>query len=107
MPSSGDGELIGAFVLGVAGVAAHPLPGHVMPSDGLVERLDEARAGLVVARGQRAQGLAREPLFEQLLGLLDVLPNVFDFATQLQANEVLCPVCKVVIRSTRELRPGI
>ena len=25
---------------------------------------------------------------------------------QLAANEVLCPVCKVVIRSTRELRPG-
>jgi hypothetical protein len=24
----------------------------------------------------------------------------------LEANEVLCPVCKVVIRSTRELRPG-
>ncbi len=24
----------------------------------------------------------------------------------LGANEVLCPVCKVVIRSTRELRPG-
>ena len=24
----------------------------------------------------------------------------------LAANEVLCPVCKVVIRSTRELRPG-
>jgi hypothetical protein len=24
----------------------------------------------------------------------------------LVANEVLCPVCKVVIRSTRELRPG-
>jgi hypothetical protein len=27
-------------------------------------------------------------------------------ADQLAANEVLCPVCKVVIRSTRELRPG-
>ena len=26
--------------------------------------------------------------------------------TQLAPNEVLCPVCKVVIRSTRELRPG-
>jgi len=25
---------------------------------------------------------------------------------ELAANEVLCPVCKVVIRSTRELRPG-
>lgn len=25
---------------------------------------------------------------------------------RLAANEVLCPVCKVVIRSTRELRPG-
>jgi hypothetical protein len=25
---------------------------------------------------------------------------------QLALNEVLCPVCKVVIRSTRELRPG-
>jgi len=25
---------------------------------------------------------------------------------QLAANEVLCPVCKVVIRSTRELRAG-
>jgi hypothetical protein len=24
----------------------------------------------------------------------------------LEANEVLCPVCKVVIRSPRELRPG-
>jgi len=24
----------------------------------------------------------------------------------LAANEVVCPVCKVVIRSTRELRPG-
>lgn len=24
----------------------------------------------------------------------------------LAANEVICPVCKVVIRSTRELRPG-
>jgi hypothetical protein len=24
----------------------------------------------------------------------------------LAANEVLCPVCKVVIRSSRELRPG-
>jgi hypothetical protein len=24
----------------------------------------------------------------------------------LAKNEVLCPVCKVVIRSTRELRPG-
>ena len=24
----------------------------------------------------------------------------------LRPNEVLCPVCKVVIRSTRELRPG-
>ena len=24
----------------------------------------------------------------------------------LDANEALCPVCKVVIRSTRELRPG-
>jgi len=24
----------------------------------------------------------------------------------LAANEVLCPVCKVVIRSTRDLRPG-
>jgi hypothetical protein len=24
----------------------------------------------------------------------------------LAVNEVLCPVCKVVIRSTRELRPG-
>ena len=24
----------------------------------------------------------------------------------LGANEVLCPVCKVVIRATRELRPG-
>jgi hypothetical protein len=24
----------------------------------------------------------------------------------LAPNEVLCPVCKVVIRSTRELRPG-
>ncbi len=24
----------------------------------------------------------------------------------LAANEVLCPVCRVVIRSTRELRPG-
>jgi hypothetical protein len=24
----------------------------------------------------------------------------------LEANEVLCPVCKIVIRSTRELRPG-
>lgn len=27
-------------------------------------------------------------------------------ADPLAANEVLCPVCKVVIRSTRELRPG-
>jgi hypothetical protein len=27
-------------------------------------------------------------------------------ADELAANEVLCPVCKVVIRSTRELRPG-
>ena len=27
-------------------------------------------------------------------------------ADQLAPNEVLCPVCKVVIRSTRELRPG-
>lgn len=25
---------------------------------------------------------------------------------QLGPNEVVCPVCKVVIRSTRELRPG-
>lgn len=25
---------------------------------------------------------------------------------QLAPNEVLCPVCKVVIRSSRELRPG-
>lgn len=25
---------------------------------------------------------------------------------RLGANEVLCPVCRVVIRSTRELRPG-
>jgi hypothetical protein len=25
---------------------------------------------------------------------------------ELAANEVLCPVCKVVIRSARELRPG-
>lgn len=25
---------------------------------------------------------------------------------RLEPNEVLCPVCKVVIRSTRELRPG-
>jgi hypothetical protein len=24
----------------------------------------------------------------------------------LEANEVLCPICKVVIRSTHELRPG-
>lgn len=24
----------------------------------------------------------------------------------LEPNEVLCPVCRVVIRSTRELRPG-
>jgi len=27
-------------------------------------------------------------------------------ADVLAANEVLCPVCKVVIRSTRDLRPG-
>ena len=27
-------------------------------------------------------------------------------ADQLAPNEVLCPVCNVVIRSTRELRPG-
>ena len=27
-------------------------------------------------------------------------------ADVLAANEVLCPVCKVVIRSSRELRPG-
>lgn len=27
-------------------------------------------------------------------------------ADALAPNEVLCPVCKVVIRSTRELRPG-
>jgi hypothetical protein len=27
-------------------------------------------------------------------------------ADELAPNEVLCPVCKVVIRSTRELRPG-
>lgn len=27
-------------------------------------------------------------------------------ADPLAPNEVLCPVCKVVIRSTRELRPG-
>jgi hypothetical protein len=27
-------------------------------------------------------------------------------ADRLAPNEVLCPVCKVVIRSTRELRPG-
>ena len=27
-------------------------------------------------------------------------------ADHLAPNEVLCPVCKVVIRSTRELRPG-
>jgi hypothetical protein len=25
---------------------------------------------------------------------------------RLAANEVICPVCKVVIRSSRELRPG-
>jgi len=25
---------------------------------------------------------------------------------RLEPNEVICPVCKVVIRSTRELRPG-
>jgi hypothetical protein len=25
---------------------------------------------------------------------------------RLEPNEVLCPVCRVVIRSTRELRPG-
>lgn len=25
---------------------------------------------------------------------------------QLGPNEVICPVCKIVIRSTRELRPG-
>ena len=25
---------------------------------------------------------------------------------ELEANEVLCPICKVVIRSTRELRTG-
>ena len=24
----------------------------------------------------------------------------------LAANEALCPVCKIVVRSTRELRPG-
>ncbi len=27
-------------------------------------------------------------------------------ADELAPNEVLCPICKVVIRSTRELRPG-
>jgi hypothetical protein len=27
-------------------------------------------------------------------------------ADDLAPNEVLCPVCKVVVRSTRELRPG-
>jgi hypothetical protein len=27
-------------------------------------------------------------------------------ADRLAPNEVICPVCKVVIRSTRELRPG-
>jgi hypothetical protein len=27
-------------------------------------------------------------------------------ADELAPNEVLCPVCKVVIRSSRELRPG-
>jgi len=27
-------------------------------------------------------------------------------ADSLAPNEVICPVCKVVIRSTRELRPG-
>lgn len=27
-------------------------------------------------------------------------------ADQLAPNEVICPVCKIVIRSTRELRPG-
>ena len=27
-------------------------------------------------------------------------------ADELAPNEVLCPVCKVVVRSTRELRPG-
>jgi len=25
---------------------------------------------------------------------------------ELAPNEVLCPVCKIVVRSTRELRPG-
>jgi hypothetical protein len=25
---------------------------------------------------------------------------------ELAANEALCPVCKIVVRSTRELRPG-
>ncbi|MFQ5415494.1 MAG: hypothetical protein ACE5FL_00450 [Myxococcota bacterium] len=29
-----------------------------------------------------------------------------DAGDELAPNEVLCPVCKVVIRSTRELRPG-
>jgi hypothetical protein len=27
-------------------------------------------------------------------------------ADRLAPNEVICPVCKIVIRSTRELRPG-
>ena len=37
---------------------------------------------------QLAQGLASEPLIEQLLGPLDVLVNVFDLLSQLQTHKI-------------------
>jgi hypothetical protein len=61
----------------------------------------------------QAAGVRQRYLLEDDTGFNEVPKRYRKFyrrwqgaADILAPNEVLCPVCKVVIRSTRELRPG-
>lgn len=69
--------------------------------------VDPLESGEDVAQGERARYLLEDTGFDE------VPPKYRKFyrkwrgpSDSLAPNEVICPVCKVVIRSTRELRPG-
>ena len=73
-------------------------PGDALQEPGPAEGADEAPRRRFVLDDQGFDEVPRKyrRFYRRWRGEGDVLA----------ANEALCPVCKIVVRSTRELRPG-
>jgi hypothetical protein len=74
-------------------------------SDPLQEREDDA--GGSGDAGERRRFILEDTGFNEVpVKYRNFYPKGGGAGDALAPNEVICPVCKVVIRSTRELRPG-